>query len=42
MSQRTKEHVDAFWTMIDEVLNTVLFLLIGLQFLAIPVAPGWS
>jgi Na+:H+ antiporter len=39
MSQRTKEHVDAFWTMIDEVLNTVLFLLIGLQFLAIPARP---
>jgi CPA1 family monovalent cation:H+ antiporter len=39
MSDRTKEHVDAFWAMIDEILNTVLFLLIGLQFLAVPARP---
>jgi CPA1 family monovalent cation:H+ antiporter len=31
MSDRTREHVDAFWSMIDYVLNAVLFLLIGLQ-----------
>jgi CPA1 family monovalent cation:H+ antiporter len=37
MSERTKEHVEAFWNMIDEVLNAVLFLLIGLEFLAVPV-----
>jgi CPA1 family monovalent cation:H+ antiporter len=35
MSQRTKEHVDAFWNMIDEVLNAVLFLLIGLELFAL-------
>jgi CPA1 family monovalent cation:H+ antiporter len=39
MSPRTKEHVDAFWTMIDEILNAVLFLLIGLEFLAVTVQP---
>jgi len=41
MSQRTKEHVDAFWNMIDELLNAVLFLLIGLELFALHVSlPG--
>ena len=31
MSQRTAEHVDAFWGMMDDILNAVLFLLIGLE-----------
>jgi monovalent cation:H+ antiporter, CPA1 family len=37
MSPRTREHVDAFWNMIDEILNAVLFLLLGLEVSAIPV-----
>jgi CPA1 family monovalent cation:H+ antiporter len=36
MSDRTREHVDAFWSMIDEILNALLFLLLGLQVLAVP------
>lgn len=39
MSDRTREHVDAFWGMIDEILNAVLFLLLGLEVLAVQ---GWS
>ncbi len=39
MSPRTREHVDAFWGMIDYVLNAVLFLLIGLQVFAVSVGP---
>jgi CPA1 family monovalent cation:H+ antiporter len=39
MSPRTREHVDAFWSMIDEILNAVLFLLIGLEFVTVPVHP---
>jgi CPA1 family monovalent cation:H+ antiporter len=35
MSQRTREHVDAFWGMIDEILNAVLFLLLGLEVFAV-------
>jgi len=31
MSQRTREHLDAFWGLIDEILNAVLFVLIGLE-----------
>jgi Na+:H+ antiporter len=38
MSQRTKEHVDAFWNMIDELLNAVLFLLIDLELFALHVS----
>jgi CPA1 family monovalent cation:H+ antiporter len=35
MSDRTREHIDAFWSMIDEVLNAVLFLLLGLEVFAV-------
>lgn len=31
MSARTREHLDTFWELIDETLNAVLFLLIGLE-----------
>ncbi|MEO8071545.1 MAG: cation:proton antiporter, partial [Acidobacteriota bacterium] len=30
MSRRTRDHIDAFWGMLDAILNAVLFLLIGL------------
>jgi len=35
MSDVTREYTDKFWEMIDEILNAVLFLLIGLEVLAI-------
>jgi len=35
MSDRTREHVDAFWRMIDELLNAVLFVLLGLEVFAV-------
>jgi CPA1 family monovalent cation:H+ antiporter len=31
MSEKTRDHLDKFWELIDEVLNAVLFLLIGLE-----------
>jgi monovalent cation:H+ antiporter, CPA1 family len=31
MSERTREHLDTFWELVDEVLNAVLFVLIGLE-----------
>jgi len=40
MSDRTREHVDAFWSMIDEILNAVLFLLLGLEVFALPAGAG--
>lgn len=31
MSETTREHLDLFWELIDEILNALLFLLIGLE-----------
>ncbi len=33
MSDQTREHLDKFWELIDEILNAVLFVLIGLEVL---------
>ncbi len=33
MSQRTRDRLDTFWELLDEVLNAVLFVLIGLEIL---------
>ncbi len=35
MSDTTREHLDSFWELIDEILNAVLFVLIGLEILII-------
>ncbi|MFD2739283.1 cation:proton antiporter [Sulfitobacter aestuarii] len=35
MSEETRTYVDAFWKLIDEILNAVLFLLIGFEVFAI-------
>ena len=35
MSERTRDYVDAFWKLIDEILNAVLFLLIGFEVFAV-------
>ncbi|MDQ6625397.1 MAG: cation:proton antiporter, partial [Verrucomicrobiota bacterium] len=36
MSDETRENVDTFWELIDEVLNAILFVLIGLEVLTLP------
>jgi CPA1 family monovalent cation:H+ antiporter len=35
MSPTTVEHLDSFWELIDEILNAVLFVLLGLEVLAV-------
>lgn len=35
MSAETRDYVDAFWKLIDEILNAVLFLMIGFEVFAI-------
>jgi CPA1 family monovalent cation:H+ antiporter len=35
MSSQTVEHLDVFWELIDEILNAVLFVLLGMEILAI-------
>jgi monovalent cation:H+ antiporter, CPA1 family len=36
MSVNTRDYIDKFWKMIDEVLNAILFLLIGFEMLIVP------
>ena len=36
MSPETRRNLDVFWELIDEILNAVLFMLIGLEVLAVP------
>jgi len=33
MSEHTRQHLDTFWELVDEILNTVLFLMIGFEVL---------
>ncbi|WP_269570369.1 cation:proton antiporter [Legionella tunisiensis] len=37
MSNKTREHLDTFWELIDEILNAILFVLIGLEVLALTI-----
>jgi CPA1 family monovalent cation:H+ antiporter len=37
MSDTTRDHLDKFWELIDEVLNAILFVLIGLEFLVLTI-----
>ena len=39
MSEKTRRHVFQFWELTDEILNSVLFLLIGLEVLVIRPSP---
>ncbi len=36
MSETTREHLDDFWELVDEILNALLFMLIGLEMLIMP------
>ncbi|MDH5526637.1 MAG: sodium:proton antiporter [Nitrospirota bacterium] len=38
MSEKTAHHVHTFWTLNDEILNAVLFLLIGLEVFAVTLS----
>jgi len=40
MSDRTREHLDNFWELVDDILNTLLFVLIGLEVIIIPMTAG--
>lgn len=39
MSEETRSDVMTFWTLLDEILNSVLFLLIGLEVLIVAFSP---
>jgi monovalent cation:H+ antiporter, CPA1 family len=39
MSNKTREHLDMFWELLDEILNAILFVLLGLEVILIPFSP---
>jgi monovalent cation:H+ antiporter, CPA1 family len=41
MSATTREHLDTFWLVVDETLNAILFVLIGLEVLVLDFADGF-
>ena len=38
MSDQTREYLDKFWEMLDEILNAILFVLIGLEMLVLDIS----
>ncbi|HVZ72437.1 MAG TPA: sodium:proton antiporter [Polyangia bacterium] len=40
MSPRTIQHLDTFWELVDEILNVLLFVLIGFQVLVVHLSRG--
>ena len=41
MSRATVGHLDTFWELVDEILNAVLFVLLGLEVLAVRFTAGY-
>lgn len=39
LSAESRDYIDKFWSLIDNLLNAILFLLIGLEMLVIPFRP---
>ena len=37
MSDRTRDYLSKFWELVDEILNAILFLLIGLEMLIVKI-----
>ena len=42
MSDETRSHLDVFWEVVDEILNAILFLLIGAELLLVPLKGGYG
>ena len=38
MSEKTLQNLDMFWELVDDILNSILFILIGLELLIIPLS----
>jgi CPA1 family monovalent cation:H+ antiporter len=38
MSDKTREHLDMFWELLDEIMNAVLFVLIGLEMVVLTLS----
>ncbi|HEV7251745.1 MAG TPA: sodium:proton antiporter [Mesorhizobium sp.] len=42
LSEETQSYLFSFWTLVDEILNSVLFLLIGLEVLVLSFDPSFA
>jgi CPA1 family monovalent cation:H+ antiporter len=40
MSAGTRDHVEKFWSLLDEILNSLLFLAIGFEVFALTLTPA--
>ncbi|HJN61890.1 MAG TPA: cation:proton antiporter, partial [Alphaproteobacteria bacterium] len=38
MSEKTRDHVQKFWSLLDEIMNSALFLLIGFEVFALSIS----
>lgn len=41
MSDKTREHLDTFWELVDEILNAVLFVVMGMEVIALTLSWGY-
>ena len=41
MSEKTRQHLDTFWDMVDDILNALLFAVVGLQVVALKFHGGY-
>jgi len=41
MSETTVQHLDSFWELTDDFLNSVLFVMIGIEVLILDLGPGF-
>jgi len=41
MSEVTVEHLELFWELVDEFMNALLFVMIGIEVLILDLAPGY-
>ena len=41
MSDTTRQHLDTFWELVDEILNAVLFVLIGLEVMVLSFSKAY-
>ena len=41
MSDLSRDYLDKFWGLADNLLNALLFLLLGFEMLVIPFRPAW-
>jgi CPA1 family monovalent cation:H+ antiporter len=41
MSEKTRQNLDMFWELVDEILNSLLFVLIGIELIIVQLSPRY-